>query len=876
MGECIDLSPIKLDRVMIVIFEIRYSALAGEELWIDGDITLPLQHIGGGLYRGEYNISAEGYRAKAKSYNQRVNYHYNVRQGGQIVRREESGVDHQLEYIESIEACYKRDFWAWELQSRPLNSSLFTDAIFRREAATSLSIEPATTIIECRVPSIEPSQILAIVGVSKELGHWDCSNALVMSDGDFPLWRAALPLVKVHTEYKYVILDRESGEVIAWEVGDNHIIEPMQCDIENSINIVSDLPPHFDVSPWRGRGVSIPIFSLRSERSMGVGDFGDIRNMVDWAASRGMSVIQILPINDTTMGGTWEDSYPYNANSTIALHPQYLALREVAIIEDEALRESFERRAAEIDALAQIDYTAVSRLKMEYLHIAFNEQFNTLKRKRSYTSFIKANSWWLEPYALFSVLRDRYQTPDFTAWGDDAIYSENLLKRYKKSGAKEEMEFFYFTQYHLHTQLLKATNYARSKGVALKGDIPIGISRTSVDAWIYPELFNMSSQAGAPPDPFSDLGQNWGFPTYNWGRMAEDGFKWWRARFEKMAEYFDAYRIDHILGFFRIWEIPMESIHGLTGRFNPSLPLTRGEIERAGFPLSPQHLKPAITDFTLGSLFDKELIATVKEFYITEVSDGRYEFKSEYDTQRKIAAAVSDATLRDGLMLLHNEVLFIEDQDNEGYYHPRILGANSLAYKSLATWEQKCFDDLHDDFYYRRHNDFWRDSAMAKLPTLTQSTNMLVCGEDLGMIPDCVEEVMQREQILSLEIERMPKATGVAFANPAHYPYLSVCTCSTHDMTTIRGWWREDRALTQRYYNEALGLSGEAPAECSGEIAQRIIDRHLNSPSMLTILPWQDWLSVDESLRNPDVDAERINVPANSRHYWRYRMHMKI
>ncbi len=861
---------------MIVIFEIKYSALREEELWIDGDVTLQLSTIGENLWRGEYHIADELVAARD---NTLFVYHYEVRQGGVIVRREESGVTHALRLYDGVEICHVRDHWSWEVLSRPLRSALFTNAVFRREEPRATHVAPQHTVVECRYAAIEPSQTLAIVGVSKELGHWDATKALVMDDAEFPVWRVAMPMVRVHTDYKYVVLDRKSREVVAWEVGENRMFEPVQFAGEAkesaAISIVSDLPPRFELKPWRGVGVAIPIFSLRTERSMGVGDFGDIRNMVDWAVERGMNIIQILPINDTTMGGTWEDSYPYNANSTIALHPQYLALREVAILDDVELRESFEQRAAEIDRLPQIDYTAVSALKMEYLRVAFAQQFTSLKRKKSYREFFGANSWWLESYALFSVLRDRYNTPCFSQWGDDAIYSEALLKRYKRGEAKHEMEFYYFVQYHLHIQLLDATEYARKKGVALKGDIPIGISRTSVDAWVYPDLFNMSSQAGAPPDPFSDLGQNWGFPTYNWSRMAEDGFAWWCSRFRKMAEYFDAYRIDHILGFFRIWEIPMGSIHGLTGRFNPALPLSREEIERSGLPFAETHLQPYITDWSLSEVLrGYDDLERVKQEYLVELSTGCYVFKPEYDTQRKIFVAVESQPLRDGLMLLHNEVLFVEDEDKPDHYHPRILAANSLAYKALAEWEQRCFDRLHDDFYFHRHNDFWRDSAMSKLPTLLDSTNMLVCGEDLGMIPACVEEVMQREQILSLEIERMPKAMGVAFANPSEYPYMSVCTCSTHDMATIRGWWREESELTQRYYNEALRMEGRAPAECSGEIARKIIERHLNSPSMLTILPWQDWMAEDEVRRNPDVDAERINVPANSRHYWRYRMHI--
>ncbi len=866
---------------MRVIFEIKYSALRGEELWIDGEITLPLVEVAEGHWWGEYSISSEVVAARS---NAEFAYRYEVRSGGNIVRLEESGVEHSVAYHADIEVCHKRDHWSWEVLPRPLRSALFTKALFRRKEPRITHVKPSQTILECRCAAIEPSQTLAVVGVSKELGHWDAEQALVMDDAEFPKWRVALPRIKVHTEYKYVVLDRKSREVISWEVGENRMLEPFQFGVGDDhplLSVVSDLPPIFERKPWRGVGVAIPIFSLRTERSMGVGDFGDIRNMVDWAVARGMNIIQILPINDTTMGGTWEDSYPYNANSTIALHPQYLALREVMRVENETEREEFERRAEELERLPRIDYTAVSRLKMEYLHIAFGEQFESLKRKKTYREFYKANAWWLEPYALFSALRDRYNTPDFGQWGDDAIYSDKVLKRHKKSETLHEMEFYYFVQYHLHMQLLAATEYARERGVALKGDIPIGISRTSVDAWVYPELFNMSSQAGAPPDPFSDLGQNWGFPTYNWERMAQDGFAWWCSRFRKMAEYFDAYRIDHILGFFRIWEIPMGSIHGLTGRFNPALPLSREEIERSGFGLSEAHLRPFVTDWTLGEVLAQcELTAEemehIKSLYFDQMPSGGYRFKAEYDTQRKLFSAIENEALREGLMLLHNEVLFIEDGEMADHFHPRILGANSLIYSSLAEWEQRAFDALHDDFYYRRHNDFWRDSAMQKLPTLLDSTNMLVCGEDLGMIPACVEEVMQREQILSLEIERMPKASGVAFASPAENPYLSVCTCSTHDMATIRGWWREDRDLTQRYYNEALGFEGVAPTECSGEIARRIIERHLQSPSMLTILPWQDWMAEDETLRNPDVEAERINVPANSRHYWRYRMHVRI
>ena len=191
------------------------------------------------------------------------------------------------------------------------------------------------------------------------------------------------------------------------------------------------------------------------------------------------------------------------------------------------------------------------------------------------------------PYACYCYLRDKNQTPDFRKWGEFSRYDSDRLQRmlgvYPE--AKKEIDFWCFIQYLLHTQFSEVKDYAQENGVALKGDIPIGVNRNSVDAWTSPELFNMDTQTGAPPDDFSYFGQNWGFPTYNWQAMAENGFAWWISRFRKMSDYFDAYRIDHILGFFRIWEIPLRATQGLLGTFSPALPYSAEEISHAVFRL---------------------------------------------------------------------------------------------------------------------------------------------------------------------------------------------------------------------------------------------------------------------------------------------------
>ncbi|MBQ0044136.1 MAG: 4-alpha-glucanotransferase [Bacteroidales bacterium] len=558
-----------------------------------------------------------------------------------------------------------------------------------------------------------------------------------------------------------------------------------------------------DVPGWKGAGTAIPVFSLRSSSDFGVGEFYDLKLMIDWAAMTGQCFLQLLPINDTTMTGTIDDSYPYNANSTFALHPQFINLPAAGVVVDEeykALRN--ELNSFVKDGRPETDYVRVNREKRRLLRIAYNAGKASLTRTKEYRNFVRANSKWLLPYAAFCTLRDLNGTPDFSQWGEFAVYDEKKVEAFCASH-KDEVGFNCFLQFHLDRQLREVRNYAHSKGVSLKGDLPIGISRTSVDAWQFPRLFNMDSQAGAPPDDFSADGQNWGFPTYNWAEMAKDGYTWWKARLRKMSEYFDATRIDHILGFFRIWEIPMPVKSGLEGHFSPALPYSKDELCAWGYG-------------------DR----------------------------------------------LHR---FVEDPHRPGWYHPRI-DATDLG-------------GLHTDFFYHRHNEFWKNNATGKLSSLLGSTNMLACGEDLGMIPACVPDVMNRLNILSLEIQRMSKDPSQTFGNPACYPHNCVCTTSTHDMAPVRAWWEEDRAMTQRFYNEMLGCQGEAPYFCEPWVCRRILQQHLQSPAMLVIFPLQDWLSMDSELRynkdsargwNGNPADERINVPAIPRYHWDYRMHLSI
>ena len=575
--------------------------------------------------------------------------------------------------------------------------------------------------------------------------------------------------------------------------------------------IVYELPQaYFPIYPWKGAGTVIPIFSLRSEGSFGVGDFGDLKMMVDWCAKTKQRVLQVLPINDTNMTYTWQDSYPYNSISIYALHPQYTDFRQLPALKDEALKAKFEALRQELNALPQIDYERMNNAKLEYLRALFAQEGKNIMKSEAFKKFFEQNEAWLVPYAAFCHYRDLYGTATFSEWPDHHELPEKEREAMTKPTTKlyKEVAFWYFVQFNLDQQMRAAHAYARKNRVILKGDIPIGISRDGVEAWVEPKYFNLNGQAGAPPDDFSADGQNWGFPTYNWDEMLADGCSWWVRRFRKMAEYFDAYRIDHVLGFFRIWEIPVPEKSGLMGQFSPALGMSKEEIESYGCPF--------------------------------------------------------------------NEGLFLVDHKRNDRWHPRIAVQYQEAYAQLNDGEKYCFNRLYNDYFYRRNNQFWYQEAMKKLPKLTQATRMLVCAEDLGMVPECVPWVMNELKILSLEIQSMPKDPTTRFGHLSRNPYRSVDTISTHDMATLRQWWDEDEERTQSYFNEMLYRGGPAPHPLPDWLAKDIVSRHLTSPSMLCLLSFQDWISINGALRLPDENAERINIPANPRHYWRYRMHLSI
>ena len=868
---------------MTVQFNIEYKAMFGEQIVVniqteEGELKLPLETTDGERWACDWCVESP-----EKSYT----YYYSVEREGRAVKTEWLMIKHQLDVNAKKAAVYTLyDHWKAMPEDAFLYSSAFTDCI-NHQAPQEMKPETGSKIVRLivRAPQLRDGERLGVLGADKALGAWDVQKILPMTQHTYNEWVAdidATHLEGSHLEFKFVAFRNAKNELL-WETSMNRTVDLPEMKAGELVSYELD-QAFFALYNRKLAGTLVPVFSLRTRKSAGIGDFGDLKAMIDFVASTGQKVLQLLPINDTTITHTWTDSYPYSCISVFAIHPQYANLHALPELKDAKARAEAEKTRAELNALDKIDYEKVNDFKINYLRQIFNQEGEKMMKTAEYKAFFQDTKQWLVPYAQYSYLRDKNGTADFNQWPDHQVWDEAERKALTdpKTAAYKNVAFFYFVQFVLDRQMQEAHEYAKAKGVILKGDIPIGVNRNGCDVWTEPKYFNLNGQAGAPPDDFSANGQNWGFPTYNWFEMLKDGCQWWNRRFQNMARYFDAYRIDHVLGFFRIWEIPVSSVYGLLGQFAPALAMSREEIESYGLHFQEDRfIRPFITDWVLDRVFH-ERAGEVKEKYLDRLDDERYQMKPEVNTQRKVEALFADATdekelwLRDGLYALISDVLFVRDHTNPGVFHPRISAQLDFIYESLYDNDKAAFNRLYNDYFYRRNNQFWYQEAMKKLPKLVQATRMLVCAEDLGMVPDCVPWVMDELKILSLELQSMPKDPSVKFGHLSRNPYRSVCTISSHDMPTLRMWWDENIQRTQEYYNTMLYRQGPAPHPLPGWLASDIISRHLTSPSMLCILSIQDWLATDEALRLPDADAERINIPANPKHYWRYRMHLNI
>lgn len=861
---------------MLIHFYLKYSTVFGQSIVLkykktDAEVgqdytDLPLSYLNEHLWHGVLETNDL----------EVISYHYSLTASD--YSKSDEWQDRFIK-ISAVKSEFLEVYDDWQNES--VYDSVFSSRAFENvfnddtKSTKYNSDKHPTHIFNLHAIRLPDHKVFCMSGSSSKLRNWDLHQPLFLKN-DNGLWSISLDLFgeKFPLEYKFCIYDTKNKSIEQFEEGYNRIlISPAKENILQVFNHCAD----FSKMAWRGAGVNVQLSSLKSKNSWGIGDFSDLNLLSDWSAAAGIKMIQLLPINDTAATHTRKDSYPYSANSVFALHPIFLNVSKLANSFSIEIPEEVLHEIKTLNEHPTLDYEKVSALKWKTIIELFEKEKENFEKDDDYLEFFSANRYWLEPYAAFCYLRDKHRTADFSKWKSYALFSEEKIKKLtgKKSSHYHEIAIHYFVQFHLHLQLSEAVSYAHKHDIILKGDLPIGVGRHSVDTWMSPDLFHMDMQAGAPPDAFARKGQNWSFPTYNWEAMKKDNYLWWGKRMKHMSNYFDAIRIDHVLGFFRIWSIPLHAIEGIFGVFEPSLALQSGDFSNKGIHFDEErYCQPFINDEILKNFFSEKSSLVRQQF----LNNGK--LKDEFNNQEKIqhyaALHTLDPDVKNGLFELLANVILLKDAKHSNQYHFRISMQETDSFRLLPQSEQVALNELYYHYFFERQNDLWYQVAQNKLDVIQHSSDMLICAEDLGMVPDMVEGVLKSRQMLALQVQRMPKKSYEDFSHPANAPYLSVVTPSTHDMSTIRQWWEEDRKVTQRFYSLLLGHNGEAPYFCEPHVCKEIINQHLQSPAMWSVFLLQDLLSVNDKIRREDIHAERINIPANPDHYWNYRMHLNL
>lgn len=612
----------------------------------------------------------------------------------------------------------------------------------------------------------------------------------------------------------------------------------------------------------------MPLFSLRTAASVGIGQFTDIVPLARWCSGLGLGVIQLLPLNDTG-----DSTSPYSALSAFALNPIYIDL--MAIADAEALKarvRTFQREAEEAPKVA---YARVRAFKLQCLRALFDARRIGGGVEAEMEPWILENPW-CTAYAVYATLKERYHGEPWWAWPEPVRRAPEDLRRFLADLGDEGL-FPVWTQAVAAQQLAAAARAAYELGVRLMGDLPILMNRDSAEVWSTPRYFDTAYQAGAPPDMFSPEGQNWGFPPYDWAALERDDYALWRNRVRQAGRFYHSIRIDHVLGFLRIWRIAADESTGILGHYHPRRHLERRDLSafldegRIAW-LSQPHIRGSEMDAALGSDAPR-----VRERYFVRLEgQDLYRLKPELAGERVIESAEGPGPARDFLLSRHRDRALLQVAD--GSYSPAWYHSSSSSYRSLLATERERLDALAGQAYTDSER-IWEQGGRRLLAMLQESTDMLLCAEDLGAVPDCLPALLDDLGILGLRIERWARdyrAPGEPLIPPRSYPRLSVCSPSVHDTTPLRAWWEEPGWDRATYWRE-LDLPGPCPDTLTVEACDAVLRRAMGSASLLVIVAIQDYLALCEDTRRPDPAGERINVPGTlNDENWSYRLPFRM
>ena len=621
-----------------------------------------------------------------------------------------------------------------------------------------------------------------------------------------------------------------------------------------------------DISCFQS-GVAVPLFSLRTKNSIGIGEYLDLIPFAQWSKLCDFNVIQLLPVNDTGA-----EASPYSARSAFALNPVFINIQSVqgsSEFEDE-----IEEAKEKFDEQERIDYYKISTWKRSVLRKIYDNRYDQLRKDKVLLDWLDRNSW-AKAYCAYSTLKAENGEKSWKDWKNfkDPTEAdiEKIWSKYKKA-----VMFQAWMQFIAETQFCAAVSEVSKLGINIKGDIPILINEDSADVWANRKYFSLEDRAGAPPDMFSYSGQNWGFPTYRWDVIEQDGFGWWKARLAQASKFYHAYRIDHVLGFFRIWSIPQTETTGILGHFNPSIPLTLERLQAAGFKQEsleylrkPNYSVDQLRQFLEGDT-ERLLPICFKTLYGTM---DRYILKDEFLSEKAILGLSEPQEIKDKLLKVYWNRVFVPTGDEHTFYPYWYWYNQPVLYTLPENEQQKLHEIIGEN--EAAQNELWEQNATKLLTVLAKETDMLVCAEDLGAVPRCVPTVLNKLNILSLRIERWARNWDAPYS-PYYamdeYPRLSVCTTSCHDTSSLRGLWKEpdfDKAL---YWSHA-GFPGNAPEELTPTVVRNILSHVFSANSLLCILPVQDYFALSPALSECEPEEERVNIPGTvGGKNWTYRL----
>lgn len=639
-------------------------------------------------------------------------------------------------------------------------------------------------------------------------------------------------------------------------------------------------------------GVVVPLGALYTKENPIIGEFADLVPFAQFCKQSGLKLIQLLPINDT---GT--QSSPYSGLSAFALHPIYIRISQVPgfdqlYAKDAKFKKQYDSFVSNHKYSLRYDYDNILNKKITLLQMLYEQTptGTTGEPVEELAKWIKKNSW-IKTYAVYKNLKWKYMQASWKSWlvEDQHKTAEEIAKLWDKKAFKKEHLFYAWTQFIADQQFTQAVDAVHAEGILLKGDMPILMNEDSCDIWAFPEFFNQNLKAGSPADGENPTGQNWGFPTYNWKNLKDADYVWWKDRLKTASKYYDAYRLDHILGFFRIWAIPATDCNALNGHTEPYACFKKDNLYELGFDddrirwLSKPHIPTGVVEEIT---WNHEIAHKILEILCERIGNEElWLFKNSVKGSQQIwDTSFGELCNQDGAFRIKQKLVeywsnrtLLEVAKNK--YIPLWTYGQSTSWGTLNETEKsgllKLFEAVN-----KKNEKLWKKQADEIFTAITSDIKMIPCGEDLGVGIECVPKTMAQHNILGLRVVRWCRKwekEGQPYIPFEDYTPLSVTTTSVHDSTTIRSWWDGEKSSDISHQSsEKLSvreLIDEESDAFTPEVAEKILAAGAKSASMWYVNPLQDYLYMNKEYWLENADDERINVPGSVNQFnWTYRI----